>query len=346
MKTPPVHPFRELAPLLIALIVAVVLLFVGGVARVVILALLLAYILDPVATALEARGMSRMLAVLLILFVLIGSVVGLAVILFPIVVEQLQGLQTGGTPEKAAAAIKGIEESLKANLSFIGMGDLDLLGRIEAFKKGIVESIFAFVLSDFLSLLITVVTIPFMMFFFLKDGREMKKALVGMVPNRYFEFTMDLLYKMDTQLGNYLRGQFIDALVFGGMAIIALWIVGVPYFVFLGIFSGLANLIPYVGPLAGGAASVLVSVLSTGDLGSAVPVIGAYVVLQLLDDFVVTPSVVATSVQLHPVIVLIAIIVGGELYGVLGMLLAIPVTGFIKVVLREGITTYRKYRFT
>ena len=167
-----------------------------------------------------------------------------------------------------------------------------------------------------------------------------------MVPNRYFEFTLDLLYKMDSQLGNYLRGQFVDAVVFGAMAIVALWILGVNYFVFLGVFAGLANLIPYVGPIAGAVPAVIVAVLGSGNLGSALPVIIAYIILKLLDDFVVAPYVVASSVEMHPVIVLIAIMVGGELFGVLGMLLAVPVTGFFKVVLQEGISTYRKYRFT
>ena len=183
------------------------------------------------------------------------------------------------------------------------------------------------------------------MFFFLKDGREMKKKLVSMVPNRYFEFTLDLLYKMDMQLGNYLRGQFVDAVAFGLMSIVALWILGVNYFVFLGVFAGLANLIPYVGPIAGVIPAAIVAVLGSGDLNSATPVIIAYFILKLLDDFVVAPTIVASSVEMHPVLVLIAIMIGGELFGILGMLLAVPVAGFFKVVLQEGVSTYRKYRF-
>jgi len=346
MNTPTVRPSRELAPLLIALLVAILLLFIGGAAQVVILALLLAYILDPVATALEARGMSRTLATLLIILGLIGLLVALGFFLVPTIVEQMQGLQSGSTSAQAAAAIRDIERSLKDNLSFLGLEDFDLLGRIDEFKKSIGERFFAYLLSDSLGLIISIVTIPFLTFFFLKDGREMKKALVSMVPNRYFEFTLDLLYKMDSQLGNYLRGQFIDALIFAAMAIVALWILGVNYFVFLGIFAGMANLIPYVGPIAGVIPAVAVAVLGSGDLGSALPVVVSFLVLKLIDDFVVVPYVVASSVEMHPVIVLIAIMVGGELFGVLGMLLAVPITGFFKVVLKEGIATYRKYRFT
>jgi putative permease len=346
MNPSTVRHSRELMPLLVALFVAILLLFIGGAAQTVIFSLLLAYILDPLATALEARGMSRTLAVVVVVLLLSCLVVGAGFILVPVIFEQMQALQSGSTTEQAAVAIKEIEQSIKSQLGFLGLGDIDLLARIREFKTSIGERMFSFLLSDSLSLIIHGVTIPFMMFFFLKDGREMKKALVSMVPNRYFEFTLDLLYKMDTQMGNYLRGQFIDALVFGAMSIIALWILGVNYFVFLGIFAGLANLIPYVGPIAGVIPAAAVAILGSGSLGSAVPVIVAYFALKLIDDFVVVPYVVASSVEMHPVLVLVAIMIGGELFGILGMLLAVPVTGFFKVVLKEGLSTYRKYRFT
>jgi putative permease len=346
--TPTTHsprPSHELVPLLTALTIAIILLFVGGAAHLVILSLLLAYILDPLATALEARGMGRTLAVVLVLLFLTLLICGSAYLLVPAVMEQMGALQSGATTEQAAEAIRGIERSLKTNFAFLGLEDLDLLGRIGAIKQGISERIFAFLLSDSLSLIVSAVTIPFLMFFFLKDGREMKKKFVSMVPNRYFEFALDLLYKMDKQLGNYLRGQFVDAVAFGLMSIVALWILGVNYFVFLGIFAGFANLIPYVGPIAGVVPAAIVAVLGSGDLNSATPVIIAYFILKLLDDFVVAPFIVASSVEMHPVLVLIAIMIGGELFGILGMLLAVPVAGFFKVVLQEGVSTYRKYRF-
>jgi putative permease len=346
MMTSKPRPIWELAPLLIAFSVAIVLLFVGKAAQVVIVSLLLAYILDPLVTLLESRGMSRGLAtlgVLLFLGLLLG---GCAALLIPVVADQLKALQGGATTQVAASAVSQIQDLLRDQLSFLGLGSLDLGAKLEEFKRTLAERAFEFLLSDSLELIISAVTVPFMMFFFLKDGRDLKKKAVSMVPNRYFEFTLDLLYKMDVQLGNYLRGQFVDALTFGGLSIIALWILGVNYFVFLGAFAGLANLIPYVGPIAGMVPAAIVAVLSTGNLGSAVSVVIAFIILKLLDDFAVQPLVVASSVEMHPVFVLIAIMIGGELFGILGMLLAVPVAGFFKVVLQEGVSTYRKYRFS
>jgi|WetSurMetagenome_2_1015567.scaffolds.fasta_scaffold39784_3 putative permease len=340
------RPFWELAPLLIAFVVAIVLLFVGKAAQVVIISLLLAYILDPVVTALESRGLPRGLATLLVLLLLGATVALLAVLLVPVIVHQVRALQSGATTQVAASAIESIQQGLRERLAFLGLGSIDLGVKIEELKRTIGEKVFEFLVKDSLELIISLVTIPFMMFFFLKDGRDLKKRVVSMVPNRYFEFTLDLLYKMDVQLGNYLRGQFVDALTFGLLSIIALWILGVNYFIFLGAFAGLANLIPYVGPIAGMVPAAIVAVLNSGSLGSAVAVVVAFVILKLVDDFAVQPLVVASSVEMHPVLVLIAIMIGGELFGILGMLLAVPVAGFFKVVLKEGVNTYRKYRFS
>jgi putative permease len=156
---------------------------------------------------------------------------------------------------------------------------------------------------------------------------------------------MDLLFKMDTQLGNYMRSQFLDAIAFGVLATIGLWILGVPYFFFIGAFAGAANIIPYVGPLAGVLPGVVVATLDTGDIMAGIWVIIVFVLMKLIDDFVIQPIIVARGVELHPLMVLVVIMVGGGLFGILGMLIAVPIAGFLKVVFREGIATYRKYRF-
>ena len=125
-----------------------------------------------------------------------------------------------------------------------------------------------------------------------------------------------------------------------------LWTLDVRYFLLIGIFAGLANLVPYVGPIAGVVPAVIVSVLETGDVTKALMVIAGYVGLKLLDDVLVQPLVVSRGVNLHPLFVLLSILVGGNLFGILGMLLAVPCAGFVRVVLQESVATFRKYRFT
>jgi putative permease len=340
------HAPRELLPLIVLCTLLVLLLFVGGAAKIVIVAALLSYILDPVVNSLEARGLSRGVASLVVILTIIGSIVVAGIVLVPIIIEQVQALQSGETSAKAMASLQQLQDGIRSALQPIGMGQFNLFEEIETLKRAIGEKIIEFMMKDFIELIITAVTIPFMMFFLMKDGRDLKKGFIELVPNRYFEFVMDLLYKMDTQLGNYLRSQFIDATVFGALSTIALWILDVPYFLFIGAFAGFANLIPYVGPLAGMVPAFIVAVMNSGSISSGVNVIIAYVILKMLDDFLVQPLLVSRGVELHPLFVLVAIMIGGGMFGMLGMLLAVPAAGFLKVAFRESLVTYRKYRLS
>lgn len=171
----------------------------------------------------------------------------------------------------------------------------------------------------------------------------MKKALVSMMPNRYFELVLSLLYKTDQQLGGYLRGQFFDAMIIGVLSTIALWILDVPYFILIGLFAGLANMIPYVGPAAGAVAAILVVAFNGGGGQQIAFVAIAFAIVQLLDNVLVQPLVVAKSVDLHPLIIIFAVIIGGQFFGILGMLLAVPVAGMIKVLSRELYSSAKHY---
>ncbi|HXX64162.1 MAG TPA: AI-2E family transporter [Bacteroidota bacterium] len=321
-------------------------ILVPSVIRLVVVALLLAYICDPMVTAIELRGLTRTSATL-VFFAIVFSIIYLLVLLLsPVVVSQVETLRAGASDKQTAAVILQLQSLIRNKLGFLGLGDIKLDVKIREFGTSIGARILDFIVNEGLTIVIDAVTIPFMVFFFLKDGREMKKGLISIVPNRYFEFTLDLLYKMDGQLGNYLRSQFTDAVAFGVLSTIALWILGVKYFIFIGAFAGIANLIPYVGPIAGALPGVIVALFETGDLSKALQVIAAFAILKMTDDFLIQPLLVAKGVHLHPLLVLLAIFVGQELFGMLGMLLAVPATGFVKVVIQESIVTLRKYRFT
>ncbi|MBI5485010.1 MAG: AI-2E family transporter [Deltaproteobacteria bacterium] len=322
-----------------------VVLYVGRVAEIVIIAALLAYLLDPVVTAIEVKGVSRTLAAsLLMLFILFVFMLFWYTVI-PIAIDQLMNLQAGTGSKPALKAIASLEGYIRRHGEAVGLGNISLTEELGKFKTGLIQKIPDFIIKDSVSLLLGCVMVPFIMFFILKDGREFKKYFISLVPNRYFEFTLDLLYKMEVQLGNYLRGQFLDAVVFGVLATITLWALNVPYFVVIGCFAGLANLIPFVGPLVGALAAMVAVVLEQGDIARGASVLIAFVILKLVDDFAIQPLAVGRHVNLHPMVVAIAIIVGGHLFGVLGMLLAVPSLGFFKVVLEESIDTYRRYRF-
>ena len=329
--------------LIIALAIVVFLVAISHIVKLIIVAALLAYVLDPLASFFESRGMSRTTATISI-FLLLIVIVSISYILFlPVLSEEISALKGGFSSEKAEVVISRFENFLVSNLSFLGVKELNLLSRIHGITSRIGEWMFTHVL-DAASIIVSIILIPFIVFFLMKDGRKIKKEFVSIVPNRYFEFSLYLLHKINIQVGNYLRGQVLDATIVGILATGALWLLGVKYFLIIGLFAGIANIIPYFGPITGAIIAIIVSVLQTGDFHLASYVIVAFIIIKLIDDTIVLPMVMSKSVHISPLTVLLAIMIGGQLFGILGMLLSIPVAGFIKVIVHESITNYHRYR--
>ena len=331
--------------LLFGVLSLIALLYYGGIGVAVALAILLAYFFNPVLTWMEFRGVNRTLASLFVLFVLMGGCALFWYIVSPLAAAELQTMSAGNMSTQAHKAIDAVQKFVDAHINSYGVGQIDVAAELRRVKAGFAEKIPAFLLEGSISFAISMVMTPFLLFFFMKDGPEIKRYFMRLVPNRYFEFAMDLVHKMDLQLGNYLRGQFLDALVFGLLATLALWIIGVPYFVFIGLFAGLANLIPFVGPIVGAGAAAASVVIEQGDIGRVGTVALTFVILKVVDDFFVQPLAVGKSVDLHPVAVALGILVADHFFGMIGMLLIVPAMGFFKVVLDESMQTFRNYRF-
>ena len=189
-----------------------------------------------------------------------------------------------------------------------------------------------------------VVIVPFVAFFFLKEGRRLTRCLMALVPNAYFELCLNLIHQANKQIGNYIRGQLLAVLVVSVLSISGLSIIGVYYALPLGLLAGLANVIPYLGPLIGIVCSSIVALATGGGLAMVAKVIAMFLLVQLIDNVLIQPTVVAKSVELHPLVILFVVMVGSQLMGIVGMLIAVPLTGIVKVsgqTIYEGVRQYR-----
>jgi predicted PurR-regulated permease PerM len=277
----------------------------------------------------------------LIIFLLGGIIIFiLNLFILPSIFEQLQRIQRELTPEKLHQYIANLNRQLK---DFLPAGvNLNIKSEADNLIKILSSGALAFAVS-LLSTLSYLVVVPVAVFFFIKDGFEMKKSFIKIIPNQHFEMVLNIIHKIDIQLGGYLRGILIDALVIGTLATIALWIIGVPYFVLIGLFAGLANMIPYVGPLAGTVLAVTVNFISSGSFDMAIPILAAFAVIQIIDNALVQPYVISKNVAINPVTIIFAILIGGSFFGLLGMFFAVPVVSILKVTLWElyrGIQSY------
>lgn len=335
--------FRGIILLTLLAASAFLLSFISDIVKILIISALLAFVLDPLALLMESRGMSRTLATVILFCTIISAGVIAVLLLIPLFFGDINSIQINMDSAQTTALISKIETIVEDRLAFLGVKDIHLMEKAQKTVGSLGDWVVNHLL-DMATLVLHIILIPFITFFLLKDGRKFKKAFVSMVPNKYFEFTLRLISNLDIQVSNFLRGQFVDATIVGILATIALWIVGVEYYLFIGVFAGLANFIPYFGPIVGAALAVIVSLLNNSSFETVLYVLIAFAAVKLIDDVVVQPYVVGKSVNMHPMIVLLVIIIGGKFFGILGMFLSVPTAGFVKVVLQESIVNLRKYR--
>ncbi len=313
----------------------------------IVLGFLLSYMLQPIVNRLERMGISRHLGSMLVLGLLLGTI-GLALrVSYPKLSRQFTDFKSHDhlyltmLESKAQALASSLSDHLPKDLveESYASAQNHLIQEVKRYKTLLPE-----MLSHFLSALIMMLFAPVVAFFFLAEGSQIKKFLVSLVPNRYFEMSLMILHRIDLQLGSYLRGQLLDCLAIGVLAAIGLSILNVKYALFIGAFAGLANVIPYVGPVAGAIPGMLVLMISPNATFPWWSVAVMFVIIKAIDDVFIYPSTVGKSLHLHPLLVILGILAGEHFGGVLGMLIVIPLMGIIKAVVEVLHNTLRSYR--
>ncbi len=311
-------------------------------------ALLLTLVLEPVVNFFETRGFRRMTVIIGLSASIVCIAAAGVYLVLPRIISEAQNF-AANIPlydQMLQESLGSLTAAIQARFPALEAPDLYSLLRNRMPGGGGVDmdAIMSYV-SSFASVLSVLVIIPIATFFLLVDGHLVRKALLQAVPNRYFEMFVLLFHKITSSLKFFIRGQLIDALAVGVMTAIGLLIIGLPYAMVIGIIAGLGNMIPYLGPIIGIIPAMLVIVMSPEGLSvmSVVSVIAVFAIVQFLEGTFVYPIAVGKSVDLHPLIVIIGITVGGQLAGILGMLIAVPLISIAKVslaVLHSNLKSY------
>ena len=196
-----------------------------------------------------------------------------------------------------------------------------------------------------LSAFTTGVIILFLTFFLLNGGRQMKKAFIQIVPNRFFEPALVLIQGLDRQLGDYLRSRLIQTIILSIIAAIGYWVLGLRFAILIGIIAGLANLIPYIGPFIGAIPAIIIVFLGSrfGFGWSLLAVIILTLMIQIIDNAVITPLLIGKSVELGPVTTIVVVLLGEQFLGLIGLLMAVPIAAMCKLIIEEIWTQFKGY---
>ncbi len=296
-----------------------------------VLAFVISYLLGPFANRLERAGFSRSVAVLVPF-----CVTGLLILLGTIIMVPMVSAQFGHLKAEVPKYIEGITKLMSeteeyVNVLFQSFYRVDFSSTVEAKLSGWAGTIFGD-LPQIIGRMFTVSLLaPLFAYFMLKDGQKFMRSLLNLVPNNLFELALNLQHQINIQLGGFIRARLLEAAIVGAVVWVGLAIISFPYAALLGVFAAVTNLIPYVGPFIGAVPTYLVAFIN-GDSGLQLMLITIiYAVSQLIDIVFIIPLVVAKIVNLHPVTVILAIIIGSEVMGVLGMIISIPITSILKL---------------
>jgi len=311
------------------------------------IAAFLSYLLLPVVDVIERLGLRRAVAVLILFILIATSLIVVIINLGPLLIKQIDTIQIR-LPEYKDLILYKIDY-IKDKLyywQFSFQERFPILGEIHVVEN-LLNSISKSLIKWFneiltistvfsvISVLPLFIFVPFITFFLLLESRSIKKYLISLVPNRYFEVSLNFFYRIDKQLGKYLGGMIIDCFIIGTLSSIGLYLLNVNYFLFIGIVAGIVNVVPYLGPLIGSSLAIIVVLLEAGTIANVIQVIVLFVVIRLIDDLLIIPAVISKAVKVHPVIVLLAVLVGEYLMGIMGMILAIPIYEVIRIILKE-----------
>lgn len=177
--------------------------------------------------------------------------------------------------------------------------------------------------------------IPVFIFFILKDSANFKKKILKLVPNPFFERSYYLYHQFNKQLGDYIFAKFVEASIIGLIVVIGLFALKVKFALLLGIFAGVASIIPYVGPVIGAIPGLSICAMEYG----LNPIFGLtlilYIVANVIDMVFIFPLLVSKIVNLHPILVIISVILGSQYMGMVGMIISIPVAAVAKLIFIE-----------
>lgn len=300
----------------------------------------LVFLLDPMVKMFERLRMPRLVGALLALLILIAVIVAVGALVWPTLQEQGTAFAQQ-LPDLYVEIVNWLRETATRfglNIDdFLSQQAIEEWLRDPANQETIQNLLLGFgagagvVLRGVAETIAVIGLAPILAIYILMDKTRFQTTALELTPPRYRPEAAYVGGELGTAMGSFVRGQLLVALLVGIGSSIGMWAIDLPFWLLVGIIAGFLNLIPFLGPVVGGALAALIALLN-GDPWQAVWAVAIMVLVQQLDNHLITPMVQRARVNLSPLVIILALIVGGSLAGLLGVLVAIPVTAAVRIV--------------
>jgi predicted PurR-regulated permease PerM len=315
------------------------------------LAFAIAYVLDPVIDKFETWKLPRPAGIVIVLLGLVGALATFMALVLPVVASDLATVASE-LPSKISALIASADPWLLRHGIKVPHTTTEWMERLSANASSVASSVLA-PAGGILSAVVTggfsvagsvvaALVVPVLSIYLLNDFDRITAAVRGHLPRRYRRVITEYAREIDGALSHFLRGQLTVMAIVAVLYSVAYSILGVRLALPIGIISGTLSFIPYLGSAFALTSGLLMSLLGGFNPGQLISVVIAYAIVQTLEGFVIAPRVMGKSVGLPDMWVLIALFVGGQIFGFLGVLLAVPTAAVIKIFLARAVDIYHE----
>lgn len=314
-----------------------------------IMSAVLYYLLNPLIDWMEMKRIPRVSGIILVFGLLLGFIIWGVAILIPVLREQAESL-LGNFPDYIDRLVIQIDSLLQSDVFS------QLQSRLTGDTEGITTSItdqtddvvdttvtgIGSVVGVVSNVVLAFITTPIILFFLLKDGHNLPYHIMNLVPSGMREKTYVLLKEMNIQISQYIRGQLLVAFFVGLMFWIGFSIIGLEYGLILAIMAGVLNLIPFLGSFIAFVPIVIVAIVAHPPLMLA-KVLAVFFVEQTLEGRIIQPLILGNNLNIHPVTIIAVLLTAGQLFGIAGVVLGIPVYAVCKVIFVHAFIWYQSY---
>ncbi|QKY68456.1 AI-2E family transporter [Lentibacillus sp. CBA3610] len=303
----------------------------------VILAFIAFYLLNPIVDLLERVHINRIWGIVIIILGISGLLTGLILLTAPAIESQVKDL-AARFPNYLQQMGEGIENWIQTSFlapyyeqgyEWFTSNLSDITSRVGEYLGGAVEGV-QNVASTITSVVVAIITFPIILFFLLKDGDRFKQFFLKLLPPKYRNEVNQILHNMDVQVGSYIQGQIIVATCIGIMLYIGYLIIGLDYAITLAIIAAVTSVVPYIGPTIAIIPAIIIAIVDSPVMLLKLGIVWAAV--QFLEGNFVSPNVMGKTMQVHPLTIIIILLVAGNLFGVVGVILGIPGYAILKVL--------------
>lgn len=325
--------------LLKAILIVVILFILYGLMNVkiikdvvsmIFIAFLLSYVLKPIQEFLYKKGINKKVSAIILILSIMGIITGFIIYFVPIVLNE--GEHFYDSLEDIKENISYMYAMLREKNKFLTYLD----GELEYRMRGFTNSLLLRVLDGVVSFgenVLSFAVIPVLSYYFLGEGEFFYNKFMLLIPRSKRTATRNVFKDIDKILSRYVASQFLLSILIGGLTFIVLIVLKVDFPIILSVINGIANIIPYFGPIIGAVPPILMALLISPSKALWVTVL--LLIIQQIEGNILSPKIIGDSISMHPIIVIILLIVGGKIGGFTGMVLAVPLGVVIKIIYED-----------